>query len=72
MVNLPSFLDYRAEFTDFVAFAAANAVFLLDDMSFSYDGPDRNMIIDGLDLEIKEGKITAVVGASGSGKSTLC
>lgn len=54
-----------------IDFPEKNLSIKLDDMSFSYDGPDRNMIIDGLDLEIEEGKITAVVGASGSGKSTL-
>ena len=34
-------------------------------------GYGDRMIIDSLDLEIPEGKITALVGANGSGKSTL-
>lgn len=34
-------------------------------------GYDDATIIDGLDLDIPEGRITALVGANGSGKSTL-
>jgi iron complex transport system ATP-binding protein len=34
-------------------------------------GYGEKLIIDGLDLEIPEGKITALVGANGSGKSSI-
>ncbi|HUR40375.1 MAG TPA: ATP-binding cassette domain-containing protein [Verrucomicrobiae bacterium] len=37
-------------------------------LSFSY-GPRR--VLDGLDLDIRRGRVTAIIGPSGSGKSTL-
>ena len=32
---------------------------------------DKSRILDGVDLLVKEGKVTAVIGPSGGGKSTL-
>ncbi|MDP4277255.1 MAG: peptidase domain-containing ABC transporter [Bacteroidota bacterium] len=43
----------------------------LNQLSFSYEGKDRDYVLDNLNLEIPEGKMTAIVGASGSGKTTL-
>jgi len=40
-------------------------------VSFSYDGADRDYVLDDICLNIPEKKVTAIVGASGSGKSTL-
>lgn len=40
-------------------------------VSFSYDGADRNYVLDDICLEIPEKEVTAIVGASGSGKTTL-
>lgn len=43
----------------------------LKNVVFRYDAHNRRKIIDGVDILIPEGKMTAVVGASGSGKTTL-
>ena len=40
------------------------------DLRFSYPGADRPAL-DGLDLDLAEGRRIAIVGATGSGKSTL-
>lgn len=39
-----------------------------DQLTLSYDS---TVIIDGVDLKIEEGKITALIGANGCGKSTI-
>lgn len=43
-------------------------IFEIKDLSFSYG---NNKVIDGLNLKIKEGRITTLIGANGCGKSTL-
>ena len=43
----------------------------LENVSFSYDGADRNYVLDQIDLTIEQNKVTAIVGTSGSGKTTL-
>lgn len=43
----------------------------LENVSFSYDGADRDYVLDDINLTIPQEKVTAIVGASGSGKTTL-
>ena len=41
------------------------------DLSFQYDGPHSDFVLQDINIEIPENKVTAVVGPSGSGKTTL-
>ncbi len=43
----------------------------IENLKFSYDGADRDYVLDGIDLTIPHNRVTAIVGASGSGKTTL-
>jgi ATP-binding cassette subfamily B protein len=43
----------------------------LNNIKFTYDGSNRNYIINDVNLIIPGNKVTAIVGASGSGKTTL-
>ncbi|SEA48601.1 ATP-binding cassette, subfamily B [Porphyromonadaceae bacterium KH3R12] len=43
----------------------------IENLSFSYDGADRDYVLENINLTIPHQKITAIVGASGSGKTTL-
>jgi ATP-binding cassette subfamily B protein len=45
--------------------------FNVENLSFSYDGADRDYVLEDVNLTIPHNKITAIVGASGSGKTTL-
>lgn len=40
-------------------------------VTFAYPGRPHVKVLDGLDLTIEAGKLTAIVGPSGSGKSTI-
>jgi len=43
----------------------------LENVCFSYDGAERDYVLEDLSLTIPENKVTAIVGASGSGKTTI-
>jgi ATP-binding cassette subfamily B protein len=44
---------------------------VVENLTFQYEGPHSPKVIDGIELKVPEGKITAIVGSSGSGKTTL-
>lgn len=43
----------------------------IENLSFSYDGAGRDYVLENVNLDIPQEKVTAIVGASGSGKTTL-
>lgn len=49
----------------------ADCAIRFDNVSFRYDRHALRNTVDGIELEIPKGKVTAIVGASGSGKTTL-
>jgi len=48
-----------------------NKTIHLKDVFFSYDGAERDYVLENLNLTIPQNKVTAIVGASGSGKTTI-
>ncbi|MEE8349823.1 MAG: ABC transporter ATP-binding protein [Acidobacteriota bacterium] len=44
---------------------------VFEGVSFQYQGPDSQLVLQDIDLTIKKGKIVALVGSSGAGKSSL-
>lgn len=49
----------------------ADADITFENVAFSYPSRPNVQILDNLDLTLKAGKVTAIVGPSGSGKSTI-
>jgi ATP-binding cassette subfamily B protein len=48
-----------------------NRNILVENLTFQYEGPHSKKVLNNINLNIPEGKVTAIVGASGSGKTTL-
>jgi ATP-binding cassette subfamily B protein len=48
-----------------------NKTIRFNNLSFTYPGAGNEPVLESINLEIPEGKVTAVVGVSGSGKTTL-
>lgn len=54
-----------------IAFLPDQKDLVIENLSFSYEGADRDFVLKQLNLTIPQNKVTAIVGASGSGKTTL-
>ena len=48
-----------------------NKTIRMENVCFSYDGADRDYVLENLNLTIPQNKVTAIVGSSGSGKTTI-
>ena len=48
-----------------------NKTIRVENVCFSYDGAERDYVLEDLNVSIPQNKITAIVGASGSGKTTI-
>lgn len=52
-------------------FAGADRNLYFRHVDFKYDPHNPKKILDGIHIEIPQGKVTAIVGTSGSGKTTM-
>ncbi len=48
-----------------------NKTYIIQNLSFQYEGPQSKFVLNDISLKIPYGKTTAIVGMSGSGKTTL-
>lgn len=48
-----------------------NKSIYIDNLSFAYPGSGNDPVLENINLQIPQGKVTAIVGVSGSGKTTL-
>ena len=56
---------------DYLLHLPSNKSIVFKNVSFSYPGSGNEPVLNNINLEIPEGKVTAIVGLSGSGKTTL-
>ena len=56
---------------EFLYHLPKNKSISLRNVSFTYPGAGNEPVLDSIDLDIPEGKTTAIVGMSGSGKTTI-
>lgn len=57
--------------TEFINELPMDQGITLKNLSFSYPGAANDNVLSGIDIEIPQGKTTAIVGTSGSGKTTI-
>lgn len=63
--------DEEAESKNKIKDIPEKADIILKNVHFQYDGPNSEKVLNGIDLTVEHGKVTAIVGTSGSGKTTL-
>lgn len=55
----------------YISYFPSDHTISVNNISFQYEGPHSDKVLDGVELSIPSRKVTAIVGASGSGKTTL-
>ena len=63
--------DEELNITDKSNSLPENKDIFIENLSFSYDGAERDYVLNNIYLRIPAGKVTAIVGPSGGGKTTL-
>jgi ATP-binding cassette subfamily B protein len=63
--------DEEQTITDKLNELPENKSIRIENVFFSYDGAERDYVLEELSLAIPQNKVTAIVGASGSGKTTI-
>lgn len=56
---------------DYIKEVPENADIVFRNVTFQYNGPQSEKVLDDINIRIPHDKITAIVGASGSGKTTM-
>ena len=57
--------------TTYINLLPENKTIYFNNLSFTYPGAGNEPVLENINLEIPETKVTAIVGVSGSGKTTL-
>jgi ATP-binding cassette subfamily B protein len=63
--------DEEQTIRDKIDIIPENKTLRFENVCFSYDGAERDYVLEDLNLTIPQNKVTAIVGASGSGKTTI-
>ena len=63
--------DEEQMLSDKVSVLPIDKTLYIENLSFSYDGADRDYVLQDISFTIPANKVTAIVGISGSGKTTL-
>ncbi len=63
--------DEESADTTYINLLPENKTIYFNNLSFTYPGAGNEPVLKNINLQIPEGKVTAIVGVSGSGKTTL-
>lgn len=63
--------DEESADTTYINLLPDNKTIYFNNLSFTYPGAGNEPVLKNINLQIPEGKVTAIVGVSGSGKTTL-
>lgn len=63
--------DEESEKREYIKEIPNNANFIFKNVSFQYDGPHSEKVLNNINITIPYNKVTAIVGSSGSGKTTM-